>query len=172
MRESSGGTVGGQASRPVKHLAPFSLAAHKTGIMLAPMQRRVWVLVAAAVALVGCGGEKFTVATDQGVTDQLDSGTPGGGVNTSCNQRSQCELVAVECCGSCTVPGQPSQLPLDQVIAVNQNAVGAYRQSVCDSNDTRRCLDCPDTVEVQGYQADCDNNGQCVIAESPQFASP
>ena len=140
--------------------------------MLVPMQRRVWVLAAVAAALVGCGGEKFTVATDQGVTDGTDSGSPGG-VDTSCSRPSECELVAVECCGSCTVPGQPSQLTADQVIAMNRASAYEYRQSVCDNNDPYRCLDnCSNTVEVQGYQADCDNDGQCVIAESPPYGSP
>lgn len=130
----------------------FSLALAGPGIMLVGMLRCARVL--ALVGLVtACGGESFTVAPE-------GAGT-GTGTSTStsvgqCDNRGDCALVGATCCDAC------SQDPtFNQLVAMNENQVSAYRDQVC-ANDVGWCSECPDTMDPPGFNANC-VAGRCVV---------
>ena len=135
--------------------------------MLVVMQRRVWVLAATAAVLTACGGEKFTVATD----DAGANGSGGAaGVNTDCQSRGDCVLVPRDCCGTCY--GQPP-LTESTVVAMNENAVDAYREASCALPGAAWCqdYDCADTVSnAMGLSASCDNF-QCVVSSTSPYGT-
>jgi hypothetical protein len=137
---------------------------------------RLGVVLLAGLAALDCGGQ-FGAGPASGGAAGANPGTGGtstGGSSTgggpasggtgggvpidvrACSVNSECILRAASCCGSC---GSPTRA---DVIALNQAALDAYSNSVCDP--AQQCPDCPAPAPDPTLIATC-QQGQCEVVD-------